>query len=182
MNNLLSGIHHVTAIAGDPQQNVDFYAGILGLRMVKKTVNFDDPYTYHLYYGDEVGHPGTLITFFPWSSHAHRGTKGTGQLTVFSFSVPRDAMKFWMDRLERNHISFGDPVLRFGEEVITAMDHDGFQFELVASQEDDRSGWNNDDIPEAYAIRGFHGVTLSETKEAGTPDFLTTMLGFRPVG
>ena len=182
MNNTLLGIHHVTAIAGDPQQNVDFYAGILGLRMVKKTINFDDPYTYHLYYGDEVGLPGTLITFFPWSSHAHRGTKGTGQLTVFSFSVPRDAMGFWMDRLQRNHISFGDPIVRFGEEVLTAMDHDGFQFELIASQHDTRSSWENGDVPGKYAIRGFHSVTLSETNDAGTPDFLRASLGFRRSG
>src|ERR1043166_6329955 len=129
MKQNILGIHHVTAIAGDAQKNLDFYVGVLGLRMVKKTVNFDDPYTYHLYYGDDVGHPGTLLTFFPWSSQGHRGRRGTGQLAVYSFSIPHDAVGFWIDRLKQMNINFSGPAKRFGEEVITGMDHDGFQFE-----------------------------------------------------
>ena len=181
MNNTLLGIHHVTAIAGDPQRNVDFYAGILGLRMVKKTVNFDDPHTYHLYYGDEEGRPGTLLTFFPWSEQAHLGKMGTGQLTVFSFSIPQEAMGFWIDRLKHHRINYSGPVKRFEEEVLTAMDHDGFQFELVASHQDHRPSWENDIIPSQYTIRGFHSVTLSESIATPTADFLTAPLGFRRV-
>ncbi len=182
MNNTLLGLHHVTAIAGDPQRNVDFYAGILGLRMVKKTVNFDDPYTYHLYYGDEIGRPGTLLTFFPWSSQAHRGTRGTGQLTVFSFSIPRDAKAFWMDRLKNAHINFSDPVERFDEEVITAMDHDDLSLNWSRLQTIPVHPGENGIIPAKHAILGFHSVTLSEANNAITSDFLTSTLGFRRAG
>jgi len=105
LDKLISGIHHVTAIAGDPQANIDFYAGILGLRMVKLTVNYDDPTTYHLYYGDEVGHPGTILTFFPWPN-APRGRLGTGQLTSTSFSIPEKSLPYWMSRLRDNKAGF----------------------------------------------------------------------------
>ena len=179
MDKNILGIHHVTAIAGDPQKNVDFYVGILGLKFVKKTVNFDDPNTYHLYYGDEIGHPGTLLTFFPWSSRAHRGRKGAGQLTVFSFSIPYDSMGFWMDRLKRLNIQFDGPVARFGEEVITGVDHDGFQFELITSSSDIRPGWENGSIPSKFAIRGFHSVTLSQIEYKPTAEILSSSLGFR---
>lgn len=180
-NKNILGIHHVTAIAGDPQANVDFYANVLGLRLVKKTVNFDDPFTYHLYFGDEIGNPGTLLTFFPWSSQAHRGRIGSGQLTVFSFSVAENSLGFWSDRLKQFDASVNAPSVRFGEEVLTAFDHDGFQFELIATK-DDRHGWHDSAVPGEFAIRGFHSVTLSEGAENLTADFVQARLGFRHVG
>src|SRR5262245_12161867 len=105
------GLHHVTAIVGDPQQNVDFYAGVLGLRLVKRTVNFDDPGTYHLYYGDELGHPGTLITFFPWPA-APRGRRGTGQIVTIAFSLPAEALPYWIGRLSEHGIALQAPLTR----------------------------------------------------------------------
>src|SRR3954452_12390326 len=104
MEKKLLGIHHITAIAGQPQQNVDFYAGVLGLRLVKVTINFDDPGTYHLYYGDGVGHPGTIMTFFPWPG-APRGRKGTGQVTATAFAVPQDAIAYWIERLGEHGVT-----------------------------------------------------------------------------
>ncbi len=180
MQNNILGMHHVTAIAGDPQANIDFYVNILGLRLVKKTVNFDDPFTYHFYFGDEVGNPGTLLTFFPWSSQAHRGKIGSGQLTVFSFSIPENSLGFWSDRLQQYDLSTSRSI-RFGEEVLTAFDRDGFQFELIAAK-DVRSGWLRGSIPGEFAIRGFHGVTLSEIAENPTAGFLQSRLEFRGVG
>ena len=121
MSKGILGIHHVTAIAVEPQENVDFYAGILGLRLVKQTVNYDDPGTYHLYYGDGQGHPGTIMTFFPWPG-ARRGQRGTGQVTVTSFSVPEGSFGYWTERLKKHDIAFEDPVRRFDEEVLTLLD------------------------------------------------------------
>jgi glyoxalase family protein len=106
------GIHHITAIARNPQRNIDFYSGLLGMRLVKLTVNFDDPTTYHLYYGDSIGHPGTILTFFPWSE-APTGHRGTGQVTAISFLIPSGSMSYWIDRLKRNGISFIGPSKRF---------------------------------------------------------------------
>src|SRR5947209_2404977 len=116
MNIKIPGIHHVTAIAGEPQKNVDFYAGVLGLRMVKVSVNFDDPGTYHLYYGDETGSPGTILTFFPWAG-AMRGRRGTGQATAVAFSVPQGSLDFWMERLTKNGVETEGPSERFGDKV-----------------------------------------------------------------
>src|SRR6188472_658657 len=121
---LINGIHHVTAIASDPQKNVDFYAGILGLRMVKKTINFDAPDVYHLYYGDEVGNPGTILTFFPFAG-MQKGRKGKGQMTVTSFSIPENALDYWMKRLDKFGVSYQHPQQRFDEEAfIYFEDHD----------------------------------------------------------
>ncbi len=133
-NSQISGIHHITAIAGNPQANVDFYTGVLGLRLVKKTVNFYAPETYHLYYGDRTGNPGTVLTFFPWGEGAWRGKAGTGQVTVISFAVPVNALAYWMERLELEDVSFQGPLSRFDEEVVTLRDPDGIQLELVATQ------------------------------------------------
>src|SRR3954447_4387559 len=116
MDKQLLGIHHITAIAGEPQENVDFYAGVLGLRLVKLTINFDDPGTYHLYYGDGIGHLGTILTFFPWPKTAS-GRKGTGQVTATSFAVPGDAIPYWVARLDENGIAHREPSERFGEQV-----------------------------------------------------------------
>lgn len=130
MDNRLLGIHHVTAIADDPQRNVDFYTGVLGLRMVKQTVNFDDPESYHLYYGDESGHPGTILTFFAWPGGS-KGRRGTGQVTTVSYSVLRGALGYWLERLRANGV-ISEPVTRFDEEALVFQDPDGLRLELVA--------------------------------------------------
>src|SRR6476660_8303794 len=123
MNEQIAGLHHVTDIARDPQANFDFYTGVLGLRLVKKTVNFDDPGTYHLYYGDEVGHPGTILTFFPWPL-ARRGVQGAGQATVTSFAVPEGSLGYWTERLSRLGVACDSPRRRFDDEVLTVLDPD----------------------------------------------------------
>jgi glyoxalase family protein len=176
------GIHHVTAIGSDPQRNVDFYVGVLGLRLVKRTVNFDDPGTYHLYYGDGLGRPGTIMTFFPWPG-AQKGRHGTGEATTTSFSIPRSAVSYWQDRLEEQNIEVEGPYERFDEQVLGFSDHDGTHIELVASKKtDDRSGWSRGSVPAMMAIRGFHGVTLSEEGYERTAELLTGAMGFRHVG
>jgi catechol 2,3-dioxygenase-like lactoylglutathione lyase family enzyme len=175
------GIHHVTAIAGDPQTNVNFYVGLLGLRFVKKTVNFDAPNTYHFYYGDELGSPGTILTFFPWASYGPKGHPGTGQLTVISFSIPEHAAGYWAERLKRFNVDLTGPFTRRDEDVIVFHDPDGIELELVSSASDKRPAWENGEIPPERAIRGFSGVLLSEESHERTASLLTTTLGFRPV-
>lgn len=172
-----TGIHHVTAISGEPQRNVDFYVGVLGLRMVKKTVNFDDPKTYHLYYGDGGGNPGTIMTFFPWAN-APGGTQGTGQLTVTSFSVPEDSLDFWEARLSENGTTPGEPETRFGNAVLPFSDPDGMRLELVANR-DSREPWEEGTVPAHNAVRGFHDVTLTVANPDRTSEILTKHLGFR---
>ncbi|MEO8288520.1 MAG: ring-cleaving dioxygenase [Chloroflexota bacterium] len=182
MEKQLSGIHHITAMAGDPQANVDFYAGLLGLRMVKVTVNFDDPGTYHFYYGDEEGNPGTILTFFPWPG-AHRGRRGTGQATATAFSIPAGSLLFWMQRLQDAGVEMEGPVERFGEQVITFYDPDNLQLEMVAHRgADARPGWAGGTVPAEHAIRGFHGVTLAEQNQGHTAQLLESIMGFRLVG
>ena len=159
------GIHHVTAIASDPQRNVDFYTGLLGLRLVKRTVNFDDPETYHLYYGDEVGSPGSIMTFFPWPG-ARRGRVGSGQVAVVAFSVLPSAIDFWLDRLTSHGIAHSGARRRFDggdeEQSIAFQDHDGTMLEIVghygAIERRGRTGAHG--ISGEMAIRGFHGVTM----------------------
>ncbi|HYG64039.1 MAG TPA: VOC family protein, partial [Thermoanaerobaculia bacterium] len=135
MSREIGGIHHVTAIASDPQANVDFYTDVLGLRLVKKTVNFDDPGTYHFYYGDEQGNPGTILTFFPWP-RARRGSHGAGLTSATSFSVPEGSLGYWTERLARYGVPFEEPRPRFDEEVVTLLDPDGLKLELVARSGD----------------------------------------------
>jgi glyoxalase family protein len=160
------GIHHVTAIASNPQKNIDFYTHILGLRLVKLTVNFDDPTTYHLYLGDEIGRPGTILTFFPWPN-APKGHRGTGQVITTSFLIPAYSIDYWVDRLKDQKIAVKGPIKRFGdtEQVLTLYDPDGLELELVAhkSAEDTTVHvWKEGPIPIEHAIRGFYSVTLSE--------------------
>lgn len=179
----IPGIHHVTAIAGEPQRNIDFYTRVLGLRLVKLTVNYDDPYTYHLYYGDKLGHPGSILTFFPWPG-APRGRRGTGQATVISFLIPEGAITYWKDRLKQNGVRFEDPTLRFKneEETLTFYDHDALKLELVASSQTSSNKyvpWENSPIQEKNAIRGFHGITLSEEGYESTASLLQDTMGFR---
>ena len=173
------GLHHVTAIAGDPQQNVDFYAGVLGLRLVKLTINYDDPTTYHLYYGDGQGHPGTIMTFFPWPG-AMPGRIGTGQLTVTSFAVPEKSLGYWNDRLKKQGTSVQEAISEFDENVLFFTDPDGLQLELIATPNanPDRA-WNRGTVPMDFAIRGFHHVTLSENGYERTASLLTNTLGFK---
>lgn len=175
----IAGIHHVTAIASDPQRNIDFYVGLLGLRLVKLTVNFDDPKSYHLYYGDKVGHPGTILTFFAWP-YGPQGRPGTGQLTTTSFSIPEGSMEFWMEQFRRHGIPFHGPTAKFGEQILTFNDPDALQLELVTCQ-DTHEGelWEDGPIPAKYAIRRFRGVTLTESNYDRTASLLTQTLGFR---
>jgi glyoxalase family protein len=174
-----TGIHHVTAISGGPQRNVDFYAGILGLRLVKKTVNFDDPETYHLYYGDGGGHPGTIMTFFPWT-HAPGGRIGAGQLVVTSFSIPTSSLGFWTERLVEKGVRFEKPRDRFGETVLTFEDPDHLRIELVAA-EDGRPGWSEGTVPAEHSLRGFHHVALAVENPQSTVELMTETLGFGQV-
>jgi glyoxalase family protein len=175
------GLHHVTAIASDPQENIDFYAGVLGLRLVKLTVNYDDPTTYHLYYGDGQGHPGTIMTFFPWPG-AMAGRIGTGQLTVTSFAVPENSLGFWKNRLAEHGASVEEARSEFGEELLFFTDPDGLQLELIpTSQANPDRLWNRGPVPVDFAIRGFHHVTLSENGYERTASLLTDTLGFRRI-
>jgi glyoxalase family protein len=177
------GVHHVTAVASDPQRNIDFYTGLLGLRLVKLTVNYDDPETYHLYYGDQVGHPGTILTFFPWP-RAPQGQLGTGLLTVTSFAIPEASIDYWSKRLESRAVSFQGPTRRFDERVVSFSDPDGLRLELVAYaglKDDDGDVWTGGTVPREHAIRGFFGVTLSEEALGSTASLLTETMGFRKV-
>ena len=172
------GIHHVTAIASDPQRNLDFYVGLLGFRLVKRTVNFDDPETYHLYYGDEVGTPGSIMTFFPWPG-ARPGRHGTGQVAVTSFAVLPRSLGFWVERLVRHGIRFEGPT----QQVISFKDHDGLMLEIVGDVgAEARPAWGAaPGIPREHAIHGFHGVTIWADKGDATERVLLDTLGLRPV-
>jgi predicted esterase/catechol 2,3-dioxygenase-like lactoylglutathione lyase family enzyme len=182
----VSGIHHVTAIASDPQRNLDFYVGMLGLRFVKRTVNFDDPHTYHFYFGDETGTPGSIMTFFPWP-HARRGRQGTGQVAVTSFALIPSAIGFWLERLLKHGVKYEGPKKRGAgsdaEQVVAFTDPDGLLLELVAHPgAEERAAWDKaPGIPGEMAIRGFHSVTLWEQTAADTERLLIDTLGFRPV-
>src|SRR3954447_11358245 len=151
-----SGLHHVTAIGGDPQRNAEFYLRTLGLRLVKTTVNFDDPGTYHLYYGDASGKPGTLMTFFPWRD-APSGRHGTGQATMTSFSVPENSIGWWKGHLAEAGVTTSRITNRDGEDMLSFLDPDGLRIALVAHpQGDPRDPWNNGHVPAEHAIRGLH--------------------------
>jgi glyoxalase family protein len=179
MTRQILGIHHVTAIAGDPQANLDFYAGLLGLRLVKLTVNFDDPGTYHLYYGDGVGHPGTILTFFPWP-HAPRGRRGTGQVTETAFAIPVNAVDFWKTRLTASGVTF-KTFDRFGEPVISFSDPDGLGIELIGTKTRDDRAYRAGGVPLEFAIRGFHSATLTQADHRATAALLTETMGFKLV-
>lgn len=179
MTQQLLGIHHVTAIAGDPQRNLDFYAGVLGLRLVKVTVNFDDPTTYHFYFGDCQGRPGTIMTFFSWPD-SMKGRRGAGQVGVVSFAVPTGSMKFWTERFRRLGVAVRPPEIRFNEEVLPLVDPDGLQIELVADPRPTLPECQaHSTVPPEHAIRGFHSITLVESDWEGTDRFVHEFLGFR---
>ncbi len=176
----LLGVHHVTAIAGDPQRNLDFYSGLLGLRLVKRTVNFDDPATYHLYYGDGLGRPGTILTFFPWPGAA-AGRVGTGQQTGTALSVPPASFPFWQARLTAAGVASALAPDRFGQPVLSFADPDGLPLELVEAGDDARPGWPGGPVPADFAVRGVHHVTLASLNPARTRALLTGIMGTRAV-
>ncbi|QJW92069.1 ring-cleaving dioxygenase [Spirosoma taeanense] len=181
METLINGLHHVTTLAGDTQRNVDYYTDILGLRLVKKTVNFDAPDVYHLYYGNETGSPGTILTFFPYGG-IPRGRKGVGQLTYTAFSAPTASLSFWMDRLHERNIPYAGPYKRFSETYLRFEDFDGMGIELIFNDEDQRPGWDNGRIPADFAVRGFHTVTLNESNPDRTVTLLTEVMQHTLVG
>lgn len=177
-----NGIHHVTAISGPARRNLDFYTGTLGLRLVKRTVNFDDPGTYHLYYGDEAGQPGTILTFFPWADAA-AGRVGIGQARETLFRVPQAAIGYWTHRLIEKGVPHEAAARRFGETVLAFKDSDGMQLALVAVPgAESEPAWSEGGIPAEHAIRGFHGVSLLLEDAAPTGAILTNVLGFAEAG
>ncbi len=176
------GIHHVTAITSDPQRNIDFYTSNLGLRLVKLTVNQDDPTSYHLYYGDDLGRPGTILTFFHWPN-IPKGHRGTGEVSAVAFLIPENSINYWIDRFKDKKIEFRGPYKRFeNEQVITFHDPDGLELELVAhnSANGNKTAniWKEGPIPIEHAIRGFYSVTLSEEGYERAASVLTDQLGF----
>lgn len=175
--NRITGLHHLTAMTSDAQRNIDFYAGILGLRLVKKTINFDAPDVYHLYYGNRTGEPGTILTFFPFQG-LPKGRKGNGQVTVTAFSVPGNSLDFWMKRLSAFSIPFKEPAERLGESYIYFEDFDGLGLEIVENENDSREGFTYGNIPPEYAIKGLHGITISYTDSEKTAALLTGMMNY----
>jgi len=175
---MTTGIHHITAVSGEIDRTLDFYRRVLGLRFVKRTVNYDDPGTYHLYFGDEVGRPGTILTFFPWPG-GHRGREGLGQAAVTAFLVPEGSLGFWVERLVAAGIPHDGPVRRFDEQVLSFADPDGMLLELVARADAPPTAWQGGPVPAEHAIRGFHGITLWVNGDPGTQALLTGPLGFR---
>jgi glyoxalase family protein len=177
----LLGLHHVTAITGDVRRNVAFYTGTLGLRMVKVTVNYDDPTSYHLYYGDRTGTPGTLLTFFGWPG-AYRMRSGTGQTSATAYAVDPSSISFWRDRLAQHGVPV-ETAERFGETALRFADPDGMGLEIVGSKESDPTKiWDGADVPTEHALRGFHSVTLTEGDRTVTESLLTERLGFERIG
>jgi len=180
MTKKTSGIHHITAIVGHPQENVDFYAGVLGLRLVKQTVNFDDPGTYHLYLGDEGGKPGTIITFFPWAG-ASRGIIGDGQVGITSYVVPKGSLEFWKKRLEK----FDVPctiIERFGEQYLQFDDPHGLHLEIVEREEGEENTWTFGGVTPEVAIKGFGGATLFSSQPDKTAELLENVMGLELIG
>jgi glyoxalase family protein len=167
MKNNITGLHHVTAMTSDAQENINFYAGILGMRLIKKTVNFDAPDVWHFYYGNRIGDPGTVLTFFPFPGMP-KGRTGNGQVTVISFSVPENSISYWMKRLSAFNVYHEEPRERFSEVYMYFEDPDGLGLELVGTSKDDRQGFTYGNIPIEHSIRGFYSITLSEENHERT--------------
>ncbi|WP_289660004.1 ring-cleaving dioxygenase [Flavobacterium panacagri] len=180
MENTILGLHHITAIAGDAKRNFDFYSKILGLRFIKKTVNFDDPGTYHFYFGDEVGSAGTILTFFPWGAGIQQGRKGSGMATEIGYSVPKGSLDFWQKRFEQYNIIYNKPAEKFGEKYLTFLDPDGLKLELIESKtEDNRKAWETDEVKADVATKGFHNITLTLNDIKPTAAILTEIFGYK---
>jgi glyoxalase family protein len=177
----IAGLHHVTAIASNPQSNLDFYTHLLGLRLVKRTINFDDPGTYHFYFGDDVGSPGTILTFFPWP-RATRGSQGTGETSATAFRVEPASLEFWESRLKKAGLQVDQAGMRFGKPVLSFDDPDGMRLELVGHSDDPGHTPNRStDVPAIHSIQGFFGVTLCEAELDRTAAVLEKM-GFAQTG
>jgi glyoxalase family protein len=177
-----NGIHHVTAISGPARRNVDFYTRTLGLRLVKKTVNFDDPGTYHFYYGDETGQPGTILTFFPWE-HVAPGRLGVGETQETTFRVPETSVGYWTHRFVERGVAHEAVEKRFGKTVLSFRDPDGMRLALVAVRGiETEPAWNRGEVPGEHAIRGFHGVSLLLREAAPTGAIMTDVFGFSEIG
>lgn len=176
MERLINGIHHITAIAGATQENIDFYTGILGLRLVKKTVNFDAPDVYHFYYGDGAGSPGSLLTFFPYNGLAN-GRHGKGMLNTTAFSVPAASQNYWMERLKKYGIPYKAPEERFEREAAVYFeDNDGLGLALVFNDSDEREGFGKGAVPPEYAIKGFYNAEIWEEGYERTAGLLTEQM------
>lgn len=168
----INGLHHITAVSGPPHLNYDFYTRVLGLRFTKKTINFDDPYTYHLYYGNYEATPGSSITFFPWQG-VPQGVPNTGEATVVSYAVPKNSLGFWKEQFEKNDVEILNEETRFGDKLIRAKDVEGMMIEIVESNGVDHiKPKETDGIPNESAIRGFYGTTLSLAQIGRTAELL----------
>lgn len=179
---LITGLHHVTAITGNTQENIDFYTGVLGLRLVKKTVNFDYSDVYHLYFGDEYGTPGTIMTTFPYGKDLVNGRHGKGMLNTTAFSVSIDALDYWLNRLDQFNIAYKQPQQRFSEEVFIYLeDFDGLGLELVFNNKDERKGYFNGYIPKDYALKGIHHAEIWYDAYERTAALLTTQMDHKVI-
>lgn len=178
MDKLITGIHHVTAVSGNAQENIDFYTGFLGLRLIKKTVNYDDPSAYHFYFGDEHGNPGTIMTTFPYGNDLQKGRDGNGKINTTAFSLPWNSIDFWLERLDKFDILFKHPQQRFEDEVFIYLeDYDGLGLELVFTQKENRPGYfYGERIPEEHSIRGIHHIELWVEAFEKTGALLTSVL------
>ena len=178
MQETILGLHHITAIADNAQRNFDFYTQVLGIRMVKKTVNFDDPGTYHFYYGNEKGDPGTILTFFPWEGIGP-GRPGVGMATEIGYSVPEGSLNFWTERFKRFKVSYGEKAEKLGETYLPFTDPDGLNLKLVIpANTDERKPWETGEVKADTAIKGFHTVTLTLRKIDKTVEILTDIFGY----
>lgn len=181
MTQSIPGIHHITAMASDPQRNIDFYVNVLGQRLLKTTVNFDDPGTYHFYYGDEVGTPGTILTFFPWPG-ARRGQRGVGEVAAAAYAVPAGSLPAWQQRLAAWGHTTGAPQLRFGEQVISLQDPDGMVVELIETAVPANvQPWTDSPVPHAMAPRGFHSATVWVGELEPSLELLTKVFGWKRI-
>src|SRR6476646_6962156 len=178
MNDKILGLHHITAIAGDAQRNYNFYTKVLGLRLVKKTVNFDDPGTYHFYFGNETGAPGTILTFFPWEG-IRKGSRGTGMATEIGYSVPKGSLEFWTKHFDEFKVKHQSVNERFGEEYLEFEDPDGLLLNLIVSNtQDNRMPWTTEAVKEDVATKGFHNIVLTVRNSENTAKVLTDIFGY----
>lgn len=178
----IPGLHHITVFASNPQNNVDFYTQVLGQRLVKTTINFDDPGTYHLYYADLIGTPGTVLTFFPWP-HARRGQLGNGEVAAMAYSIAPDSLEYWQTRLAEQGVATSALETRFGETVLPFSDPDGLRIELITQTDAPAlPHWENGPVPAEHALRGFHSITMWVWEAAASAQLLTHTFGYQHTG
>jgi glyoxalase family protein len=180
MTNRILGLHHITAIAGDAKRNFDFYTKVLGLRFIKKTVNFDDPQTYHFYFGDYEGTPGTILTFFPWGSAVRQGRRGAGMATEIGYSVPKGSLEWWKQRFEEKNVIYNNIAEKFGTRYLTFLDPDGLKLELIETDDaDDRKPFETEEVKANVATKGFYNVTLTLNDAKPTAAILTNVFDYK---